>query len=71
MSDKIYMEEIKTLYEAFEESVFACLDTGYEEGLELDFMYADLSDFVADTDLGEMDCTMEMLFKKWRETRRI
>lgn len=64
-------DELKESFGDFRESMFKAWDAGFAEGLELDFMLADIKDFVAASEVGPMDNVVEYFFKEWRDYRGV
>lgn len=61
---------VEEQYADFREALMKMWDTGYTEGLELDFMLADTKDYIAS--IGDpMDRTIDMLWEQWKEYRGV
>ena len=63
------MKTIKDAYEVFEETVLSCFDNGYAGGLTPEFMLEDIKKEVAESELGNMDYTIDQIMLKWKEDR--
>lgn len=63
------MEDMEKAYEVFEETVLTCFDNGYASGLTPEFMLADIKKEVAESELGNMDYTIDQIMLKWKEDR--
>jgi hypothetical protein len=62
---------IEKEYKDFEVAMFKSLDAGYEEGLDIEYMFADLSDFCMREGLRIGDVTLSLMFERWRKSRRV
>jgi hypothetical protein len=63
------MEDMQ-IWREFGEAVFKTWDTGFAEGLDEEFMLADIKDYCAMLNDGErMDAKVEMLWDLWKKNR--
>jgi hypothetical protein len=62
---------IEKEYKDFEVAMFKSLDAGSEEGLDIEYMFADLSDFCMREGLRIGDVTLSLMFERWRKSRRV
>lgn len=64
------MEQLQVAYEQFKAAIFKTWDSGYAEGLDEEFMLADIKDFVANQNDGDrMDATVDMLWEEWKKSK--
>jgi hypothetical protein len=69
MRSEAKMEDMQ-IWREFGEAVFKTLDTGFAEGLDEEFMLADIKDYCAMLNDGErMDAKVEMLWDLWKKNR--
>jgi hypothetical protein len=69
---QITKEELQRRYDEVKVAIKGAWSQGYAEGLDPNFLLADMKDFIAgDTELGRMDHFVELTFAEWKQENGI
>jgi len=71
MSNQNLTAELEEKYKNMEKTMWDAFDEGYANGLHPNLIKADIQDFVAGTETGRMDSTVEMIWLNWKNARGI
>lgn len=72
MSERISAVELQRRQNELEQVLWTAWDKGYSEGLEPNYLLADMQDYVASqTELGRMDAQMKFFWERWKKNRGI
>jgi len=71
MSNQNLTAELEEKYKNMEKTMWDAFDEGYANGLHPNLIKADIQDFVAGTETGRMDSTVELIWLNWKLARGI
>lgn len=65
------MENVMTASNIWKESVLIYFDNAFSRGMNPEEILADVKKLVSETELGEMNFTLESVMQEWKEDRGI